>query len=126
MTIVLDASAVLAVINREPGAELVVSALEFASISAVNYAEVASKLIERGFSFDAARMSIEQIGINVVVYDDEQAIRTGELRRATKQRGLSLADRACLALAEREKAPVLTADRQWAALDLEIDIRLIR
>jgi len=126
MTIVLDASAVLAVINREPGAELVVSALEFASISAVNYAEVASKLIEKGFSFDAARMSIEQIGINVVVYDDEQAMRTGELRRATKQRGLSLADRACLALAEREKAPVLTADRQWAALDLEIDIRLIR
>jgi len=126
MTVVLDASAVLAVINREPGEELVVSALQFASISAVNYAEVASKLIEKGLTFDAARMSIEQIGINVVVYDDEQAIRTGELRRVTKQCGLSLADRACLALAEREKAPVLTADRQWAALELGIDIRLIR
>ncbi|MCW5691511.1 MAG: type II toxin-antitoxin system VapC family toxin [Pseudolabrys sp.] len=124
--IVLDASAVLAAVNNERGADRVIAALEVASISTVNYAEVVTRMIDWGFTADEARMSIEAMGVAIFPYDEELALRTGELRMSTKRFGLSLADRACLALAERERAVVLTADRQWSGLDLEIDIQLIR
>jgi len=123
---VLDASAVLAVINAEPGQEIVVDALDDALVSAVNHAEVISKLVERGMTLDLARAAIRSIGVDVVDFDSDLAERAGELRRETKHLGLSLADRACLALAERESAVALTADRHWDALKIDIGIRLIR
>jgi ribonuclease VapC len=124
--VVLDSSAVLAVINAEPGAERVIEVLDGALLSAVNHAEVVTKLVERGVSRELARSTVLKIGVQVVKYGIDLADRTGELRRETRHLGLSLADRACLALAEWERLPVLTADRKWAKVDLGIEIRLIR
>lgn len=124
--VVLDSSALLAVMNTEPGANRVIEVLDDALLSAVNHAEVITKLVERGIDREIARSTVLKVGVQVVDFGIDLADRTGELRRDTRHLGLSLADRACLALAERERAPVLTADRTWAKLDLGIDIRLIR
>ena len=123
---VLDASAILAVLNSEPGAELVISTLDDAVVSIVNYAEVVSKLIERGAALTQVRLAFSKLGIRIVGYDVALADRTGELRVQTKHLGLSLADRACLALAEQEDAPVLTSDRKWARLMLGVEVTVIR
>jgi PIN domain nuclease of toxin-antitoxin system len=126
-TSVLDASAVLAVMNNERGADSVIEALQRgAFLSSVNYAEVITKLNEKGFDRETARRSVLRIGVQVLDFEIDLADRAGELRIQTKPQGLSLADRACLALAERHRLPALTADRKWATLDLGIDIRLIR
>ena len=123
---VIDSSALLAVIQNEPGAEKAIELLDGALLSAVNHAEVMTKLIEKGVPRELARSTVLSIGIQVIGFDVDLADRTGELRVETRHLGLSLADRACLALAERERAVALTADRNWAALDIGIDIRLIR
>jgi len=123
---VLDSSAVLAVINAEPGAEYVIEMLDGALLSAVNHAEVVTKLVERGVTRDLARSTVLKIGVQVVEFGIDLADRTGELRRQTRHLGLSLADRACLALAESEGLPAVTADKKWASANLGIDIRIIR
>jgi len=126
MTAVLDASAVLALYFEEAGAGQVRSALPGARLSSVNYTETISKCLDRGEGIDTALRKIAAIGVEIVAYDAGLARRAGELRPLTKRLGLSLADRACLALAEREALPVLTADRSWKSLSLGLDIRLIR
>jgi ribonuclease VapC len=123
---VLDASAILAVLNGESGADLVVPLLGNASISAVNYAEVASKLISNGAARNEVRSAILGLGVDVVDFDLALAERTGELRPLTRHRGLSLGDRACLALAERKGVPVVTADRSWQDILPGIEIRVVR
>jgi ribonuclease VapC len=125
-SVVLDASAVLALLNVEPGADVVNSALEDALVSAVNYAEVFSKLVERGAPQAEAKAALRIIEGAVAVYDLDLAQRTGAMRSDTKSRGLSLADRACLALAQREQLPALTGDRRWKAAVAGIEVRLIR
>jgi ribonuclease VapC len=124
--VVLDASAVLAVINAEPGAERVIELLDGAILSAVNYAEVVTKLIDRGIDLNRARSTVLKIGVQVVEYGIDLAERTGELRQQTRNLGLSLADRACLALAAREHLPAITADRKWTATNFGVEIHLIR
>jgi PIN domain nuclease of toxin-antitoxin system len=124
--VVLDSSAVLAVIHGERGADVVTQALDGAMLSAVNYAEVVTKLVERGTAWEFARTNVLKLGITVVAFDIDLANRTGELRRQTRHLGLSLADRACLALAERERLPALTGDRSWSSVDVGIEVRLIR
>ncbi len=124
--VVLDSSAVLAVINAEPGAERVIDVLDGALLSAVNHAEVVTKLTERGVNRELARSTVLKIGVQVIDFGIDLADRTGDLRRDTCHLGWSLADRACLALAERERVPVLTADRKWAKVGLGIEVRLIR
>jgi PIN domain nuclease of toxin-antitoxin system len=124
--VVLDSSAVLAVINAEPGAERVIEVLDGALLSAVNHAEVMTKLAEKGIGRDLARSTVLKIGVQVIEYGIDLADRTGELRPQTRHLGLSLADRACLALAEREGVPAVTADRKWAMLDIGIEVSLIR
>ena len=124
--VLLDASALLAVINGEPGAEVVLPYLGAAAISAVNHAEVISKMVEDGVPIENVRDTMLDFSVPVIAFDGALADRTGSLRGETIRQGLSLADRACLALAEREGLPVLTADRRWAELDLGIDIRLVR
>lgn len=126
IAVVLDASAVLALYCDEPGAELVRATLPGGLLSAVNYAEVIGKCLERGEAMGAVLRKIAAMGVQIVAHDLLLAQRTGELRPLTRRFGLSLADRACLALAERERMPILTADRSWKSLDLGIDIRLIR
>lgn len=123
---VLDSSAVLAVLNAERGADNVIAALGDALVCAVNHAEVITKLVEKGMSLDLARATVNGIGMQVVDFDVVLAERTGDLRRETKDLGLSLGDRACLALAEREGAFALTGEKRWVNLAIGIDIRLFR
>lgn len=124
--VVLDSSAVLAIINGEPGAERVIEILDGALLSAVNHAEIMTRLAERGIGRDVARSTVLNIGVQIIEFGIDLADRTGELRRQTRRLGLSLADRACLALAEREGVPAVTADKKWAMLDIGIKVSLIR
>ena len=123
---VLDSSAVLAVLWAEPGASKVMAHLERARISAVNAAEVVSRLVERGASDAAAEAALPDLMVEVIPFDAAQALAAGLLRRATRAAGLSLGDRACLALARSENLAAVTADRAWAGLDLGVAVELIR
>ena len=123
---VLDASALLALLNSEPGSSAVQESLPGAAISAVNLSEVISKLSERGMPEPAIRAALEGLGLEVHPFDSDEAYSTARLRTATKPHGLSLGDRACLALGLALKAPVLTADRTWKKLKLGVKIRSIR
>ena len=125
--IVLDASALLAVLNREPGAErLTPQLLSAATSSTVNLAEVQGKLVSRGIkpdeAWEAARSPIRE----AAVFTGEQAKIAGSLIAQTSSFGLSLGDRACLALGIALKAPVYTADRSWKNLKLGVRIHLVR
>lgn len=124
--IVLDASALLAFVNGEPGADKVASVLGEAMISAVNFAEVAAKLTLRGGSADRALGELTEAELEVVDFDRALALSTGALVAVTRERGLSLGDRACLALARSENAAALTADSAWRKLSVGIEIRFIR
>jgi ribonuclease VapC len=123
---VLDASAVLALINEEPGAEVVDALLDDAVISAVNLSEVIAVLVDAGFEVDHASGRIGALGLDVIAFDEPQALHAGALRKATRRAGLSFGDRACLGLAEALDVPAVTADRRWATLGLTSSIRLIR
>jgi ribonuclease VapC len=125
-SIVFDSSVVLAHLNSEPGSERATPLFGDALISTVNVAEVVTKLVERGARLDIIRAALSRYGLQTVVYDEALAERTGALRAKTKAFGLSLGDRACLALAERSGLPVLTADRLWKDLGLSIDVQLLR
>src|ERR1051326_9025221 len=104
--IVLDASALLAFVNGEPGADKVAAVLGEAMISAVNFSEVAAKLTSRGVSADRALGELTEAELEVVDFDRALALSTGALVAVTRERGLSLGDRACLALARRENAEI--------------------
>jgi ribonuclease VapC len=125
-SVVLDSSAVLAILNAEAGADVVIEVLDDAIVCAVNHAEVITKLAEQGIALELARSTVATIGVQVIDFDISLAERTGDLRRVTKDLGLSLGDRACLALAEREGAFALTGDRRWANLAIGIEVRMIR
>ena len=126
MTTVFDSSALLAIAFGEDGANVAARALDGAVISAVNAAEVVTHYVDRGSSPDQAQSWFEDFGLAVRPFDEVLAMRTGLLREKTREHGLSLGDRACLSLAIRENAPVVTADRAWASLNLGLDVRLIR
>ena len=126
-SIVLDASALLAVLNREPGAEkLTPQLLSAATSSTVNLAEVQSKLVSRGIKPDEAWEATISPIRESAVFTDEQAKIAGSLIARTSAFGLSLGDRACLALGIALKAPVYTADRSWKNLKLGVRIHLVR
>jgi ribonuclease VapC len=126
VTIVLDSSALLAISFGEPGAERVRTAMAEAVISAVNVVEVIGRYLDRGVPKDEARLSFTEFEIPVRPFESEQAQDAGLLRAATRSLGLSLGDRACLALARAEGAKVMTADRSWAGLDVGVEIEVIR
>ncbi|MBZ5678977.1 MAG: type II toxin-antitoxin system VapC family toxin [Acidobacteriia bacterium] len=126
-SIVLDASAIMAVLNREPGAEtLTASLLTHAVSSTVNLAEVQSKLVARGIDLDDAWTAALSPLADILDFTAEHAKTAGSLIAETRSLGLSLGDRACLALALGLQAPVYTADRSWKKLKLGIPIRVIR
>lgn len=125
-SVVLDASAILAVLNAETGADIVIAALGDAVVSAVNYAEVVSKLVERGASAADANEACTSINVRVIDFDRALAERTGAMRSDTRGLGLSLADRACLALAARERVPALTSDRSWLGAVPHVEVHAIR
>jgi PIN domain nuclease of toxin-antitoxin system len=128
VTYVLDASAVLALLRTEPGHEEVAELLPGSLISAVNYSEVVQKLSHLGSSTaedDAA--ALIALGATVAPFDVAGATSAAGLWRATRGVGLSLADRACLALAaDVQDGVAVTADRAWKTLELDVRVRLIR
>jgi ribonuclease VapC len=108
---VLDASALLALLHDERGADRVAAVLPGAVVGAVNLSEVVAKLAERGMSASSIRTALQGLDLDVRAFDADLAYDTGELRRTTRARGLSLGDRACLALAARLGAIAVTTDR---------------
>jgi len=124
--VVLDSSAVLAFLNDEAGRDRVADVLGVALVSAVNHAEVLEKLVERGRSIEDAAMVTDTLAYEIAEVDVVQAFRAAALKAPTRHRGLSLGDRFCLALAQETNLPVLTADRAWLDLDLDIEVTLIR
>ena len=124
--VVLDASALLAILRAEPGAERVEPYLEGARICAVNLSEVVAKLIEDGVPEAEIRRAIGRLELDVHAFDQQDAYIAGILRRSSRASELSFGDRACLALAQSLNAPAVTADRSWAQLDLGIAIEVIR
>lgn len=123
---ILDASALLCLLNGEPGSERVVQALPFAVIGAANLAEVVSKLRERGLNVEEVQDVLGGLPLDVRPLTAAQAYTIGHLRPATRTLGLSLGDRACLALAAELDMPALTADQAWAGLDIGVAVELIR
>lgn len=131
-SVVLDASALLAYLRDEPGADAVADAVAGgASISTVNLGEVLSRVADHGADpADVAREMTDRGlldgAITVEEFTSADAVEVGRLRPLTRKHGLSLGDRACLALARRLALPAVTADTAWSKLDLELDLRQIR
>ena len=126
LSVVFDSSALLAISFGEAGAERAAHGLKDGMMSAVNVAEVIARYVDLGVSEEEAQASLRAFGLQIRPFDETQAIAAGLMRAATQKLGLSLGDRACLALAVKEGATVFTADRIWAALDLEVEVELIR
>jgi PIN domain nuclease of toxin-antitoxin system len=124
--VVLDASALLALLNAEPGAEEVERAIPGAVISSVNLSEVVAKLDEAGMPKEAVREALTGIELEVYSFDLDSAFQAGALRRPTRKLGLSFGDRACIALGLRLGLTVLTADRNWGSLEVGAEVRAIR
>lgn len=124
--IVLDASAILAVLGREPGAEQVLQHVMNTAAGTVNLAEVHGKLVGRGIPNQDAWEATVSLVHEVVSFDSHQAALVGMLVAQTKPFGLSLGDRACLVLGMVLKAPVYTSERAWKNLDLGVRVHVIR
>jgi len=122
---VFDSSAVLAIVFGEPGADRAAALLDGGLISAVNHSEALAKMVEKGFAPNEAIDGLALLTLQVVAFDRPQAEATALLRTKTSVLGLSLGDRACLALAAGDRVAV-TADRAWARLGLAQHIETIR
>ena len=124
---VLDASALMALINGETGADFVEAHLEKGCISSVNLAEVLSKMLERGVPIGDAKGIIDNFNLEVIPFDEDQIVGTSLLRVDTRPYGLSLADRICLNLGKILHLPVLTGDQAWAKVeDPDLKVILLR
>ena len=123
---VLDASAILALLNDEAGARMVQEMLPGAIVSAVNYAEVVTRLSLLGMPESEIHEALNILGLEIIPFDEEQSFRVGTLVTVTRQYGLSLGDRACLALALKNGFPAVTSDRVWQDVKVGIDVRVIR
>ena len=124
--VVLDASALLCLLNDEPGADRVLDVLNRCVIGATNLGEVVSKLRERGLSLDEVREALGGLHLDVRPLSAAQAMTIGDLRPTTKSLGLSLGDRACLALALDLQAEMFTTDADLASADVGISITNVR
>jgi ribonuclease VapC len=123
---VLDASALLALLNGESGSERVAEVLPDAGIASVNFSEVVAKLADEGRDESEIRSYLDALGLEIVEFNVELAYQAGFLRPLTRSIGLSFVDRACLALAASLGVPALTCDRVWTTLSLGVSIELIR
>ena len=124
--VVLDASALLAMVHAEPGGDFVQSLLQTAAMSTVNWSEVVQKALDREVEVRGLREDLEALGLRILPFTADQAERTASLRAETRHLGLSLGDRACLALAADLDLPAVTADRAWKDLAVGIEIRVAR
>ena len=126
MSIILDASALLALIFDEPGAEIVAPQARDSRILSVNFSEVVQRVLSIDGNPERAEEAVDLLKIKVAPFDRRLARLTAELREITSFMGASFADRACLAFALATSAPVLSSDQDWRRLDIGIDIRMIR
>ena len=124
--LVVDASVLLALLNQEGKVERRPVTLKSTAMSAVNSSEVVAKLAEAGMPEAEIRSTLDLLGVEIVAFDAGQAYQAGLLRPHTKAVGLSLGDRACLALAQKRGSPVLTMDRAWTRLQIGVEVRLMR
>lgn len=121
-----DASSLIAVVFREPGGDVARSHLRGSLTSSVNWSEVAQKVLARGGDTENVREILTGLGVRIVPFSVTNAETAARLHARTSEAGLSLGDRACLALSIDTESEVMTADRVWADLDLDIKVRLIR
>lgn len=126
MSVVHDASSLLAVAFREPGAEIARATLRASLISSVNWSEVLQKVAARQGDTNQLRQLFGGLGVSIVPFSAEHAERAAAIYPETKAFGLSLGDRACLALGLETGLEIFTAERSWADLPLEINVRTIR
>lgn len=128
--VVLDASAILAFLQGEPGDDLVRQTLQSGHcvVSAANQAEIIAKSLDRGGDPEAIKAILADLAYTVIDIKAEDGTQAGWMRAQTRQFGLSLGDRLCLAVAQRLKAKILTADRPWlsVAQPMGINIQCIR
>jgi ribonuclease VapC len=122
--VVLDASALLALLRNEPGWERVRDVLADSAMTTVNLAEVVGHFVRNGAFEPDIRMVLDPLPVELIPFDDEMAYTTGLLLSATRRADLSLGDRACLALAGRLGVPALTADLSWQEIAWTPGLRL--
>lgn len=122
---VIDASALVALLKGEPGAEIVKAHLKNALLSTVNLYETATVLARYGITVAETRGDIESIIPKIIPYSSQHACRAADLYQQTRTQGLSLGDCACLAVAQCERAVALTADRIWKETEPIINIEII-
>ncbi len=113
-------------IRREPGSDTVDAYIPAAIISTVNWSEVAQKCQQEGTDWDVISRGLIRRGLRIVPFSRTDAELAATLWPTTRNRGLSLGDRSCLALALRRRCAVITADRAWAELSLDVPVELIR
>jgi len=123
---ILDASALLAVLGDEPGGELVAPLLDGAVISTVNWSEVLARYVDLGLDITGREAEIESLGVSLSPFTSRQAEIAAGLLPLTREAGLSLGDRACLALALDLAGQPVTADRAWGRINVGLDVMLIR
>ncbi len=123
---VVDSSVLLAYIRQEPVSDTFLFTDIEAVVSTVNLAEIVTKLITQGASVEEAWLDAAESADEIVPFSEEQAKVAGALIERTRQHGLSLGDRACLALGKVLELPVYTADRAWAEIDAGIEVHVIR
>ena len=122
---VLDASAILAALFREPGSDVVEAHYEAGIVSSVNLSEVAAKLSDRCVTEIEARALLSGLGLAVRPFDENLAYMAGALRNETRPYGLSFGDRACFALGLAEGVPVVTVDRKWADVSATVGVEVV-
>jgi ribonuclease VapC len=126
MTVILDASAMLALLFAEPGADQVLPQAKGSQLLSVNFAEVIQRVIQAGGTAAEAEQMMDRLEIAIVPFDRGLARLAAELRERTRSIGASLGDRACLAFGLASGRPILTCDRAWGRLELGLDLRMIR
>jgi PIN domain nuclease of toxin-antitoxin system len=124
--VVLDASAILAVLYNEVGVDRVLPALPNAIVSTVNLAEVYSKTLEKNVALEDVHRMVAKLKLISIPFDEELAFITGTLREPTRSSGFSLGDRACLALGLNTGLPVLTGDKRWIDVQVGVEVILFR
>ena len=126
MSVVLDASALLAYLQDEPGGERVRDVLADSVMSSVNWAEVIGKARDEQVDTRGLREDLASLGLALEPFSVEQGEIAGRLKERTRRLGLSLGDRACLALGSDRGETVYTADRAWLQLEIGVDVETIR